>query len=54
MVIPTFNEIENLAEVVARVRRSMPDVDVLGQCVKEALDELIKDWTKVFQEEGKI
>jgi dolichol-phosphate mannosyltransferase len=29
MVIPTFNEIDNLADVVARVRRSAPDVDVL-------------------------
>jgi dolichol-phosphate mannosyltransferase len=29
MVIPTFNEVENLADVVARVRRCVPDVDVL-------------------------
>jgi dolichol-phosphate mannosyltransferase len=29
MVIPTFNEIDNLAEVVARVRRSVPHVDIL-------------------------
>jgi dolichol-phosphate mannosyltransferase len=29
MVIPTFNEIENLADVVARVRRSVPEVDIL-------------------------
>jgi dolichol-phosphate mannosyltransferase len=29
MVIPTFNEIDNLADVVARVRRSAPDVDLL-------------------------
>jgi len=29
MVIPTFNEIDNLADVVARVRRSTPDVDLL-------------------------
>jgi dolichol-phosphate mannosyltransferase len=29
MVIPTFNEIENLAGVVARVRRSVPEVDIL-------------------------
>jgi len=29
MVIPTFNEIDNLADVVARVRRSVPHVDIL-------------------------
>jgi len=29
MVIPTYNEIDNLTDVVARVRRSVPDVDVL-------------------------
>jgi dolichol-phosphate mannosyltransferase len=29
MVIPTYNEIDNLADVVARVRRSTPDVDIL-------------------------
>lgn len=29
MVIPTYNEIENLADVVQRVRRCTPDVDVL-------------------------
>jgi dolichol-phosphate mannosyltransferase len=29
MVIPTYNEIENLTDVVERVRRSTPDVDVL-------------------------
>jgi dolichol-phosphate mannosyltransferase len=29
MVIPTYNEIENLADVVARIRRSAPEVDVL-------------------------
>jgi dolichol-phosphate mannosyltransferase len=29
MVIPTYNEVENLADVVARVRRSAPDVDIL-------------------------
>ena len=29
MVIPTYNEIDNLAEIVARVRRSAPDVDIL-------------------------
>jgi dolichol-phosphate mannosyltransferase len=29
MVIPTFNEIENLADVVARIRHSVPDVDIL-------------------------
>jgi len=29
MVIPTYNEVDNLAEVVARVRRTMPAVDVL-------------------------
>jgi dolichol-phosphate mannosyltransferase len=29
MVIPTYNEVDNLADVVARVRRSAPQVDVL-------------------------
>ena len=29
MVIPTFNEIDNLADIVARVHRSTPDVDLL-------------------------
>jgi dolichol-phosphate mannosyltransferase len=29
MVIPTYNEIENLADVVARVRRACPEVDIL-------------------------
>jgi dolichol-phosphate mannosyltransferase len=29
MVIPTFNEVENLADVVARVRRCVPHVDIL-------------------------
>lgn len=29
MVIPTFNEVENLAEVVDRVRRAAPAVDIL-------------------------
>jgi dolichol-phosphate mannosyltransferase len=29
MVIPTYNEAENLTEVVSRVRRAMPEVDVL-------------------------
>jgi dolichol-phosphate mannosyltransferase len=29
MVIPTYNEIDNLAEIVARVHRAAPDVDVL-------------------------
>jgi dolichol-phosphate mannosyltransferase len=29
MVIPTYNEIENLADLVARVRRSVPEVDIL-------------------------
>jgi dolichol-phosphate mannosyltransferase len=29
MVIPTFNEVENLADVVARLRRCTPEVDVL-------------------------
>ncbi len=29
MVIPTYNEAENLAEVVARVRRAAPEVDIL-------------------------
>jgi dolichol-phosphate mannosyltransferase len=29
MVIPTYNEIANLADIVARVRRSVPAVDVL-------------------------
>jgi dolichol-phosphate mannosyltransferase len=29
MVIPTFNEIENLADVVARIRHSVPEVDIL-------------------------
>src|SRR5690349_17506456 len=29
MVIPTYNEIDNLADVVARVRRSTPDIDIL-------------------------
>ena len=29
IVIPTYNEIDNLAEIVARVRRSAPDVDIL-------------------------
>src|SRR3954470_439642 len=29
MVVPTFNEVDTLADVVARVRRSAPDVDLL-------------------------
>ncbi|RNM11167.1 polyprenol monophosphomannose synthase [Nocardioides pocheonensis] len=29
MVIPTYNEVDNLADVVARVRRAVPSVDVL-------------------------
>ena len=29
MVIPTYNEVENLTDVVERVRRCTPDVDVL-------------------------
>jgi dolichol-phosphate mannosyltransferase len=29
MVVPTYNEIENLADLVARVRRCAPDVDIL-------------------------
>jgi dolichol-phosphate mannosyltransferase len=29
MVIPTYNEIANLADIIARVRRSVPAVDVL-------------------------
>jgi dolichol-phosphate mannosyltransferase len=29
VVIPTFNEVENLADVVGRVRRAVPDLDVL-------------------------
>ena len=29
VVIPTYNEVDNLADVVARVRRSAPQVDVL-------------------------
>ena len=29
MVIPTYNEVENLTDVVERVRRSTPDVDLL-------------------------
>jgi dolichol-phosphate mannosyltransferase len=29
MVVPTYNEVDNLADVVARLRRSTPDVDVL-------------------------
>jgi dolichol-phosphate mannosyltransferase len=29
MVIPTYNEVANLADVVARVRRAVPEVDVL-------------------------
>jgi dolichol-phosphate mannosyltransferase len=29
MVVPTYNEIENLADLVARVRRCTPDVDLL-------------------------
>jgi dolichol-phosphate mannosyltransferase len=29
VVIPTYNEVENLAEIVARVRRSVPTIDVL-------------------------
>ena len=29
MVLPTYNEIDNLADVVARVRRCTPDVDLL-------------------------
>jgi dolichol-phosphate mannosyltransferase len=29
MVIPTYNEVENLVDVVERVRRCTPDVDVL-------------------------
>jgi dolichol-phosphate mannosyltransferase len=29
MVVPTYNEVDNLAEVVARVRRCTPDVDLL-------------------------
>jgi dolichol-phosphate mannosyltransferase len=29
IVIPTYNEIENLADVVGRVRRAVPDADVM-------------------------
>jgi dolichol-phosphate mannosyltransferase len=29
MVIPTYNEVENLADLLERLRRSTPDVDVL-------------------------
>jgi len=29
MVIPTYNEVDNLADVVSRVRRAAPDVDIL-------------------------
>jgi dolichol-phosphate mannosyltransferase len=29
MVIPTYNEVDNLADVVSRLRRSAPEVDVL-------------------------
>lgn len=29
VVIPTYNEVENLAEIIARVRRSVPTIDVL-------------------------
>jgi dolichol-phosphate mannosyltransferase len=29
MVIPTYNEAENLPDIVARVRRAVPDVDIL-------------------------
>lgn len=29
VVIPTYNEVENLAEIVARVRRTVPTIDVL-------------------------
>jgi dolichol-phosphate mannosyltransferase len=29
VVVPTYNEIDNLAHVVDRIRRSVPDVDVL-------------------------
>ncbi len=29
LVVPTYNEVENLAEVIARVHRSCPDVHVL-------------------------
>jgi dolichol-phosphate mannosyltransferase len=29
MVVPTYNEIENLADIVARVRRAVPAVDLL-------------------------
>jgi len=29
MVIPTYNEVDNLAEIVTRVRRNVPEVDVL-------------------------
>ena len=29
VVVPTYNEIDNLAQVVDRIRRSVPDVDVL-------------------------
>jgi dolichol-phosphate mannosyltransferase len=29
MVVPTYNEVENLADIVQRVRRSAPDVDLL-------------------------
>jgi dolichol-phosphate mannosyltransferase len=29
MVVPTYNEIDNLGDVVARVRRCLPEVDVL-------------------------
>jgi dolichol-phosphate mannosyltransferase len=29
MVIPTYNEVENLADLLVRLRRSTPDVDVL-------------------------
>jgi dolichol-phosphate mannosyltransferase len=29
MVVPTYNEVDNLADLLARVRRTTPDVDVL-------------------------
>src|SRR6059058_689914 len=29
MVVPTYNEVDNLADLLARVRRTAPDVDVL-------------------------
>jgi multiple sugar transport system substrate-binding protein len=43
------------AELLLDMQKRIHDYVVADKgTAKEALDELIKDWTKVFQDEGKI